>query len=80
MRSRLRVLSALLVCIGVVVTSASAGTEQASSTPPPVERVARELCRGKERDRLRLRRGQGVRGYGGCPPSLEQISDFVWGA
>ena len=46
MRSRLRMLSALLVCIGVVATSASAGTGQTSSAPPPVERVARELRTG----------------------------------
>ena len=46
MRSRLRVLPAALVCIGVVVTSASAGTEQTPSAPPPVERVARELRTG----------------------------------
>ena len=46
MRSRLRVLSALLVCVGVVATSASAGTEQKSSAPPPVERVAREVRTG----------------------------------
>ena len=46
MRSRLRVLSALLVGIGVVATSASAGTEQKSSAPPPVERVAREIPPG----------------------------------
>ena len=46
MRSRLRVLSALLVCIGVVVTSASAGTEQKRSAPPPVGRVLREIPPG----------------------------------
>ena len=46
MRSRLRWFSALLVGIGVVVTSASAGTKQARSAPPPVERVARELRSG----------------------------------
>ena len=46
MRSRLRVLSALLVGIGVVATSASAGTKQTRSAPPPVERVARELRTG----------------------------------
>ncbi len=42
----LRVLSALLVCIGVVATSASAGTEQKRSAPPPVARVAREIPPG----------------------------------
>ena len=46
MRSRLRVFSALLVGIGVVVTSASAETKQARNSPPPVERVARELRTG----------------------------------
>ena len=46
MRSRLRVLSALLVCIGVVATSASAGTEQKRSAPPPVGRVLREMPPG----------------------------------
>jgi len=46
MRSLLRVLSALLVCVGVVVTSASAGTKQTRSAPPPVERVAREVRTG----------------------------------
>ena len=46
MRSRLRVLSALLVGIGVIATSASAGTEQTSSAPPPVGRVAREMPPG----------------------------------
>ena len=46
MRSRLRVLSALLVCIGVVATSASAGTEQRRSAPPPVGRVSREMPPG----------------------------------
>jgi len=45
-RSRLRVLSALLVCVGVVATSASAGTKQTRSAPPPVERVAREVRTG----------------------------------
>ena len=46
MRSQLRVLSALLVGIGVIATSASAGTEQTSSAPPPVGRVAREMPPG----------------------------------
>ena len=46
MRSTLRVLSALLACIGVVATSASAGTEQTSSAPPPVGRVLREIPPG----------------------------------
>ena len=46
MRSRLRVLSALLVCVGVVATSASAGTEQKRSAPPPVGRVLREMAPG----------------------------------
>ena len=46
MRSRLRLLSALLVCIGVMVTSASAGTEQTRSAPPPVGRVLREMPPG----------------------------------
>jgi D-alanyl-D-alanine carboxypeptidase len=46
MRSRLRVLAALLVCIGVVATSASAGTEQKRSAPPPVGRVLREIPPG----------------------------------
>ena len=46
MRSRLRVFSALLVCIGVIATSASAGTNQTWSAPPAVERVARELRTG----------------------------------
>jgi TolB protein len=46
MRSRLRVFSGLVVCIGLVVTSASAGTEQTRSAPPPVKRVALELRSG----------------------------------
>ena len=46
MRRRFRVLSAVLVCIGVVATSASAGTEQISSAPPPVGRVLREMPPG----------------------------------
>jgi D-alanyl-D-alanine carboxypeptidase len=46
MRSRLHVLRPVLVCIGVVVTSASAGTGQTPSAPPPVERVAREVPPG----------------------------------
>ena len=46
MRSRLRVLLALLVCIGVVGTSASAGTDQTRSAPPPVGRVLREMPPG----------------------------------
>ena len=48
MRSRLRVLSALLVCIGVVATSASAGTEQKRSALPPVGRVLREMSPGSK--------------------------------
>ena len=43
MRSTLRLLPALLVCIGVVATSASAGTEQKRSAPPPVGRVLQEI-------------------------------------
>jgi Tol biopolymer transport system component/CubicO group peptidase (beta-lactamase class C family) len=46
MKGRLRVLLALLVCIGVVVISASAGTGQTPSAPPPVGRVAREVPPG----------------------------------
>jgi Tol biopolymer transport system component/CubicO group peptidase (beta-lactamase class C family) len=46
MRRRLRVFSALLVGIGVVATSASAGTEQKRSAPPPVGRVLREMPPG----------------------------------
>ncbi len=44
MKSALRVLSALLVCIGVVVTAASAGMGQTPTAPPPVERVAQQLA------------------------------------
>lgn len=47
-RSRLRLLLALLVCIGVIATSASAGTEQTSSAPPPVGRVLREMSPGSK--------------------------------
>jgi CubicO group peptidase (beta-lactamase class C family) len=42
----LRLLLGLLVCIGVVATSASAGTEQKRSALPPVARVAREIPPG----------------------------------
>jgi CubicO group peptidase (beta-lactamase class C family) len=48
MRSTLRVLPALLVGIGVVATSASAGTEQVPSAPPPVGRVVREMSPGSK--------------------------------
>jgi D-alanyl-D-alanine carboxypeptidase len=46
MRSWSRVLSAVLVCVGVVATSAPAATEQTPSAPPPVGRVAREIPPG----------------------------------
>jgi Tol biopolymer transport system component/CubicO group peptidase (beta-lactamase class C family) len=46
MRSWLRVLPAALVSIGVLATSASAGTEQTRSALPPVGRVAREMSPG----------------------------------
>ena len=70
MRSQLRVLSALLVGIGVIATSASAGTEQTSSAPPPVGRVAREIPPGATSVIVFVSAGgQGVCGHGGYPPS-----------
>ena len=66
------VAAGLVVTVGLAATSgaASAPADGEASAPPPVERVARETTsRGEECDRLRLRRGQGVRGHGGYPPS-----------
>jgi Tol biopolymer transport system component/CubicO group peptidase (beta-lactamase class C family) len=46
MKSTLHLLPAVLVCIGVVASPASAGTEQTRSAPPPVGRVLQEMPPG----------------------------------
>ena len=51
---------------GCACTGRRRGVERAS---PRRACVARDASRGEECDRLRLRRGQGVRGHGGYPPS-----------
>ena len=68
-----------LIAVGIVAMAAlgaPAGGRACTGRRRGVERAspgracgARDASRGEERDRLRLRRGQGVRGHGGYPPS-----------